>query len=238
MNRQDVPPIAAPGESTDAAATSESTSLGRRRALLSGLSKGGVLVAAAAPISSFAVGRVRTADGKQCTVSGQMSAVMSQAASQLPCLAFHPTHFFQAETLVIADLTDNTLKTELQGVATGRYLSRTDAEYFKPNANQARKLTPLNRPFGFAGVDLKVPAILSGAVNARVLRRLHGRPNSDETFFLAAFFSTKLAAPGGAEKVPFPDTDVQAQWSGSNKAAAAALYRLVCVSGMDTSKLG
>ena len=101
MKRQDTSPLAANGEITDQVETSESTSLERRRALLSGLGKGGALVAAVAPVSSFAVGRVRTADGKQCTVSGQMSAVMSQAASVNPCAAYHPTSFFGAVPFVV-----------------------------------------------------------------------------------------------------------------------------------------
>ena len=238
MNRQDPSPIAAAGDTLDQADTSESTSLGRRRALLSGLGKGGALVAAVAPVSSFAAGRVRTADGKQCTVSGQMSAAMSQAASQLPCIAFHPTHFFSAETLTIDTLTDSGLKTALAGLAINGYLDRAEAVYFKRNATEARRLLPLNRPSGYTDVTLTVSSILAGAANAAVLRQLHGRPNSDATIFLAAFFSTKIAAPGGAEKVPFPDTDVQAQWTGANKVAAAALYRLVCTAGIDLNKLG
>ena len=238
MNRQDSSPTAAAGETPDQADSGESTSLGRRRALLSGLGKGGALVAAAAPVSSFAVGRVRTADGKQCTVSGQMSAAMSQAASQLPCVAFHPTHFFSAETLTIDTLTDLGLKTELSLLQTNRYLDKADAVYFKRNGTEARKLLPLNRPTGYAAATLTVSSILSGAATSRVLRQLHGRPNGDATIFLAAFFSTKLASPSGAEKVPFLDTEVQAQWIGSNKAAAATLYRLVCTAGIDLNKLG
>lgn len=237
MNRQDPSPIAAAGDTLDQADTSESTSLGRRRALLSGLGKGGALLAAVAPVSSFAAGRVRATNDKQCTVSGQMSAAMSQAASQLPCVAFHPTHFFSAETLTIDTLTDP-VKTALAGLAINGYLDRPEAVYFKRNATEARKLLPLNRPSGYADVTLTVSSILAGAANARVLRQLHGRPDSDATIFLAAFFSTKIAAPGGAEKVPFPDTDVQAQWIGANKAAAAALYRLVCKEGEVPSKLG
>jgi hypothetical protein len=238
MHRQDTSPNAAACNSSEQFEGVESTSLARRRALLAGLGKGGALVAAAAPVSSFAVGRVKTADGKQCTVSGQMSAVMSQNVSDLPCLAFHPTYFFQAETLTIADVTDNTLKTALLGMIVGRYLSRPEAEYFKLSDTQARKLTPLHRPSGFNAVSLRVSAILAVTGTTRVLRQMHARPDSDETIFLAAFFSTKLASPGGAEKVPFPDTYVQAQWTGPNKAAAATLYRLVCTAEMDTSKLG
>jgi hypothetical protein len=238
MHRQDNAQSALSGETPDQINANESNSLGRRRALLAGLGKGGALVAAAAPISSFAVGRVKTPDGKQCTVSGQMSAVMSQAASSNPCAAFHPTYFFQAETLEIASLPLGGLRTALEGLLVGRYTSRSDGEYFKRSDSQARKLTPLNRPAGYSDPALKVSDILSVTGSMRVLRQLHGRPNSDEVFFLAAFFSAALAAPGGAEKVPFPDTDVKAQWTGTHKAAAAALYRLICTVGMDTSKLG
>lgn len=240
MNRQDASPIAEPGQTAGQAASSKSTSLDRRRALLSGLSKGGALVAAAAPVSSFAVGRVKTADGKQCTVSGQMSAVMSQAASQLPCAAFHPTYFFSAVTVAIADLPDGTFKNSVVSANPGAYKSDGTAVYYKRNATEVRKLLPINRPANFNAVTLTVTNIFSTytPTTQKVLKLLHSAPESDAANFVAAFFSAALTAPGGAEKVPFAANDVQTQWAGPNKVAAAALYDKICTEGADLSKLG
>ena len=238
MNRQDTSPLAANGEITDQVETSESTSLERRRALLSGLGKGGVLVAAVAPVSSFAVGRVRTADGKQCTVSGQMSTVMSQAASINPCAAYHPTSFFNVATVLIKDLLPTDLKNSVKNLADGAYFNATDAVYYKRNKDEARKLTPANRPSGYDTVGLTASSILTGASGDSVLKVLHSASETDTAYFLAAFFSALLAAPTGAEQVPFPATDVQAQWTGAKKIEAAALYRLICTIGNNPAKLG
>ena len=238
MNRQDTSPLAANGEITDQVETSESTSLERRRALLSGLGKGGALVAAVAPVSSFAVGRVRTADGKQCTVSGQMSAVMSQAASINPCAAYHPTSFFDVVTVPIDTLpTTGGFRNSVENGSVGAYFNATDAVYYKRNSTEARKLTPANRPSGYNTVGLTASSILTGASVDSVLQVLHAASESDTAYFLAAFFSAALAAPGSAEKVPFAAADVQTQWLGTNKAAAASLYRLICTVGKDTNKL-
>lgn len=240
MKRQDTSPLAANGEITDQVETSESTSLERRRALLSGLGKGGALVAAVAPVSSFAAGRVRTADGKQCTVSGQMSAVMSQAASVNPCAAFHPTSFFNADTVLISTLLPDAYRLSVEGAAIGSYIVNPDGLSldFKRSDTEVRKLTPANRPTGYNAVGLMASDILSGASAVLVLKVLHSASESDTAYFLAAFFSALLTAPSGAEKVPFAETDVQAQWLGPNKAAAAALYRLISTVGLDTTKLG
>lgn len=248
MNRQDTSPISANGETTDQVDRSESTSLGRRRALLSGLGKGGAIVAVVAPVSSFAAGRVRTADGKQCTVSGQMSAVMSQAASALSCAAYHPTYFFTASAYKkYQDWNNGTtgqtaanFQNALKNMAAGTYfLDGNNAVYFKRAAdNLIRQLTPANRPLNYAAVSLTALAILTDASNDWVLKVLHSASESDTAYFLAAFFSALLAAPTGAEKVPFPATDVQAQWTGGKKIEAAALYRLICTLGKDTNKLG
>lgn len=239
MNRQDTSNILANGKTTDQVDTSESTSLGRRRALLSGLGKSGALVAAVAPVSSFAAGRVRTADGKQCTVSGQMSAVMSQAASINPCAAYHPTSFFNAEIVLIDNLSaEGGFRSSVKNGAVGAYFNATDAVYYKRNGTEARKLTPANRPAGYAAVSLTTQTVLTPSSTDWVLKVLHSASESDTAYFLAAFFSALLAAPTGAEKVPFPATDVQTQWSGTKKAEAAALYRLICTIGKDTTKLG
>ena len=200
-------------------------------------------MAAVAPVSSFAVGRVRTADGKQCTVSGQMSAAMSQAASVNPCAAYHPTSFFAAEVVLISSLPNDSpakLRKSVEDAAIGSYIAHSDGNslLFKRNSTEVRKLTPANRPSGYAAVSLKASDILTGASADWVLKVLHSVSESDTAYFLAAFFSALLAAPTGAEKVPFPDTDVQTQWSGAKKAEAAALYRLICTVGKDTTKLG
>ena len=244
MNRQDTSPISANGETTDQVDRSESTSLGRRRALLSGLGKGGAIVAVVAPVSSFAAGRVRTADGKQCTVSGQMSAVMSQAASTNPCAAYHPTSFFAAEVVLISSLPNDSpakLRKSVEDAAIGSYIAHSDGNslLFKRNSTEVRKLTPANRPLGYTAVSLTASAILTGASTDLVLKVLHSASESDTAYFLAAFFSALLAAPTGAfEKVPFPATDVQAQWTGAKKIEAAALYRLICTLGNNPAKLG
>ena len=245
MNRQDTSPISANGETTDQVDRSESTSLGRRRALLSGLGKGGAIVAVVAPVSSFAAGRVRTADGKQCTVSGQMSAVMSQAASTNPCAAYHPTSFFAAEVVSISSLPNDDASAKLQkrvkDAAIGSYIAHSDGNslLFKRNSTEVRKLTPANRPLGYTAVSLTASAILTGASTDLVLKVLHSASESDTAYFLAAFFSALLVAPTGAfEKVPFPATDVQAQWTGAKKIEAAALYRLICTIGNNPAKLG
>ena len=243
MNRQDRPPIASTGAMPDEADALEPTALDRRRALLSGLSKGGALLAAAAPVSSFAVGRVKTADGKQCTVSGQMSAVMSQAASAVACAAYHPTHFFAAQTVLISSLPNDApakLRKSVEDAVIGAYIAHTDGNslLYKRNTTEVRKLTPANRPASYASVGLTASSILTGASADWVLKVLHATSESDTAYFLAAFFSALLAAPPGAEKVPFPATDVQTQWSGINRADAAALYRLICTLGKDTTKLG
>lgn len=243
MNRQDTSPISANGETTDQVDRSESTSLERRRALLSGLGKGGSIVAVVAPVSSFAAGRVRTADGKQCTVSGQMSAVMSQAASTNPCAAYHPTSFFAADVVSISSLSNDApakLRKSVEDAINGSYIAHSDglSLLFKRNSTEVRKLTPAHRPSGYAAVSLKASDILTGASADWVLKVLHAASESDTAYFLAAFFSALLAAPTGAEKVPFPATDVQAQWTGAKKSDAAALYRLICTLGKDTTKLG
>ena len=214
----------------------------RRRAILRGLGKGGAVLTAAAPMTSFAVGRVKTGDGKQCTVSGQMSAVMSTAASQNACAAFHPTHFFNAETVSISTL-PQTLQNDINAANAGAYVWRADAGYFKAPASTGtvRKLTPANRPSpALADVDLKVSGILSDFTPAgrRVLRELHSNSEGEAAYFLAAYFSAYLLAPQNSEKVPFTAADVQSHFGAATQPDAFALYKLVCIVGKDTSKLG
>lgn len=217
----------------------------RRRAILRGLGKGGAVLTAAAPMTSFAVGRVKTADGKQCTVSGQMSAVMSTAASQNACAAFHPTHFFSADTVNVSTLSQglqDAINAANAGV-NGTYIWRADAGYFKaPSATgTVRKLTPANRPSpALADVNLEVSGILSGFTPAgrRVLRELHSNSEGVAAYFLAAYFSAYLLAPQNSEKVPFTAADVQSHFGAATQPDAFALYKLVCTVGIDTSKLG
>ena len=169
---------------------------------------------------------------------------MSQAASVNPCAAYHPTAFFAAEVVLISSLPNDETSVKLQkrvrDAAIGSYIAHSDGNslLFKRNSTEVRKLTPANRPSGYAAVSLKASDILTGASADWVLKVLHSVSESDTAYFLAAFFSALLAAPTGAEKVPFPDTDVQTQWSGAKKAEAAALYRLICTVGKDTTKLG
>lgn len=236
--------------STDSPATcaAEAASLGRRRAMLKGLGKGGTLLAAAAPMTSFAVGRVKTTDGTQCTVSGQMSAVMSSAASAQACAAYHPTHFFAASvSKPIAswggtDAAGDDLRTALTNLAIGAYhLSGTTAVYFKQAADAVRELTPINRPAAQISAALKVSDVLATYTPAdqTVLALLHGASTSAAAFFVAAFFSAELSIwPSGSEKVPFTSGDVQSHWGTASQGSAEQLYKLVCVVGYDASKLG
>lgn len=224
-------------------------SLDRRRAMLKGLGKGGTLLAAAAPMTSFAVGRVRTTDGKQCTVSGQMSAVMSSAASANPCAAYHPTHFFAASVpKAVASwggmgTAGDDLRTALTSLAVGGYYLRgTAAVFYKQVDGNVRKLTAINRPStGSASAALKVSEVLTGYFpsDQTVIALLHGSSTSAAAFFIAAYFSAGVSTvPSGAEKVPFLAADVLSHWGAGTQASAEQLYRLVCTVGEDASKLG
>jgi len=240
MHRQDTSPNATAGDTSDQAAASDSTSLARRRALLSGLGKGGALLAAAAPVSSFAAGRVKTADGKQCTVSGQMSAMMSQNATANPCAAFHTTAFFASRTKDISNFSNAPLKQILNDLTLFQYhLHEISAVYYKRSSTEVRKLTPLNWS-GAGNAALAIGTLFNGAGPMTVLQLLHSASESDLAYFAAAYFSAlRTASPGvGFEKVPFQANDVKTQWGGANNAAAATLYRLVCTEGKDTPKLG
>jgi hypothetical protein len=224
-------------------------SLDRRRAMLKGLGKGGTLLAAAAPMTSFAVGRVKTTDGKQCTVSGQMSAVMSSAASANPCAAYHPTHFFQASLpKAVASwggvgTAGDDLRAALTSLAVGGYyLWGTTAVYYKQSSGDIRELTPTERPTtALASAALKVSDVLTGysPSDQTVLALLHGASTSTAAVFIAAYFSAGVPmVASGVEKVPFLATDVLSHWGAGTQASAEQLYRLVCTVGQDASKLG
>lgn len=81
---------------------------GRRAAILGGLGKGSVALAAMSPLASQAV-NVRShklANGMlpggfgYCTISGFQSAAISGAAAATVCSAYAPEHFVNVETLV------------------------------------------------------------------------------------------------------------------------------------------
>lgn len=219
----------------------------RRRAILRGLGKGGAVLTAAAPMTSFAVGRVKTGDGKQCTVSGQMSAVMSTAASQNACAAYHPTHFFEASLPKAADqwggqnAAGDQLRADLAALAVGGYhLRGTTAVFYKQIDGNVRKLTTANRISGQNSAALKVSDVLAGysPADQTVLELLHSNSEGEAAYFLAAYFSANLLAPANAEKVPFTAADVQSHFGAVTQPDAFALYKLVCIVGKDTSKLG
>lgn len=248
MHRQDNSPIAAAGDTADLDAANRSTSLARRRALLAGLGKGGALVAAAAPVSSFAVGRVKTADGKQCTVSGQMSAVMSQSASVNPCAAFHPTYFFTASAYKPVSQwggggnAGDALRLALTNLAPGGYyLNGTAGVFYKHlTSGEVRKLKPKDGAWpGQYNAALLFETVFSGGTSQTVLQVLHGTSESDDAYFVAAYFSAMLSAPSGVfEKVPFPASDVVTQFGNvTNRSNAAAFYRSICTVGEDANKL-
>jgi hypothetical protein len=237
-----------PSNDKSATPAAAEPSLGRRRAMLKGLGQGGTLLAAAAPMTSFAVGRVKTTDGTQCTVSGQMSAVMSSGASAQACAAYHPTHFFSA--LVPKPIagwggTSNAgvdLRTALTNLPIGGYhLKGTTAVFYKQGSDSVRKLVPINRPTGQTSAALKVSDVLTGfsPADQTVIALLHGASESTAAYFIAAYFSSGLAIrPANSEKVPFTAADVQGHWGAATQGSAEQLYRLVCVVDNDPTKLG
>lgn len=65
----------------------------RRRALISGLAKGGAVVATVAPIKSYATGRIITGNNTLCSQSGQMSNIMSRTGASVECSGKPPHHY-------------------------------------------------------------------------------------------------------------------------------------------------
>lgn len=65
----------------------------RRRALISGLAKGGAVVATVAPIKSYATGRIITGNNTLCSQSGQMSNIMSRTGASVECSGKPPSHY-------------------------------------------------------------------------------------------------------------------------------------------------
>lgn len=95
MNRQD---DSAGPNGMDAKARAEIMRADRRRAIVKGLGKGAAAAAAVSPLTAWAAPansrNFVTADGRQCTVSGQQSAAVStNANTNQVCVCYHPTYF-------------------------------------------------------------------------------------------------------------------------------------------------
>lgn len=96
MHKDPASPGPGPGEPPLKTDAMTGEALARRRALIKGLGKGSAVVAAVVPIQSFAVPAIQiTHANTLCTLSGQMSNVLSRAlTSTVFCEGYPPAHYF------------------------------------------------------------------------------------------------------------------------------------------------
>lgn len=90
MKRQQVP------NSSESVDSTQSNAMARRRMILRGLGKGaGIATAVAVPMRSLAsIGTLaNTADGRRCTISGNMSAVHSTNNNLPTCMGWSPGYY-------------------------------------------------------------------------------------------------------------------------------------------------
>lgn len=131
----------------------------RRRALISGLAKGGAFVATVAPIKSYATGRIITGNNTLCSQSGQMSNIMSRTGDSLVCSGKGPGHY--------------TDPNKWPTVYQGQYDTLRFNHLFPNSTN-----------------------------NTRCKKILRDSPDSNEAYWIAAFFN---ALPGGGGvNFPYP----------------------------------
>lgn len=106
---QNEPKSRLPGEGQFPAKTREAldaAAQARRRALVKGLGRGGAVLAAVAPIQSFAVPKLNPEHA--CTLSGMMSGVASHSPTGGPgCQAWPPEHFYTPDIKAMGRMAQN-----------------------------------------------------------------------------------------------------------------------------------
>ncbi|MBL8349473.1 MAG: hypothetical protein JNL87_04100 [Burkholderiaceae bacterium] len=206
----------------------------RRRTLLAGLGKGSTLLAAASPISSFAGSKVPKDDGCQCSVSGQMSKMLSGTASTTPCGGHHATYFVKCESL-----TRSQCPSEVKNACTtnGSWYVQTSGYcvWYRVAYDSFRKLSKDTSWPGTVAWNIQCKDVISNTSTTTCLQRIYEDPDGDDAFCIAGYLNSELTAspPTGYQKLPFDKSYVKYAVS-SSKTNSVALFRKTCVKNRRT----
>lgn len=207
----------------------------RRRTLLAGLGKGSTLLAAASPISSFAGSKVPKDDGCQCTVSGQMSKMLSGTASTTPCGGHHCTYFVNCTTVSYSSCPSQ-VRNACNSVGKWYEYTSGGCVYYRVDTNNCKKLTKSSYWPGTVSWNAKCGDVITGGSTTKTcLQQIYEAPEGDDSYCIAGFLNSELTAspPTGYQKLPFDKAYVKYAVN-SSKSNSVALFRKTCVKNKKT----
>ncbi|MDT7836205.1 hypothetical protein [Aquabacterium sp. OR-4] len=215
---QNEPTSRLPGEGQFPAAATESLSgdaLARRRALLKGLRRGGVVLGAAVPLQSFAAPNLLP-DNRVCSLSGAMSGVNSNTGTGSTCSGFAPEYYYTTAVKMFVHPVARNWPTSAPSWPTGKV------------AESATDPLSILRFKDLFGVD-PVGADATTSV-LDLLYALNNAPSVVRVWITAMFNALTEQASPGVLNFPYTPAEVRSQISASNAADYANFYSQYLVS--------
>lgn len=181
-------------------ASASSSGIARRRMILASLGKGATVTAAVAvPMNSLAAfGTLSiTADGRRCTLSGNMSKPHSTETTTALCEGWSPSYYSQTANWPPSTNLD------------GSYTIPSNGAFFARTFTQNTSFIGL---FG-TGSDESLINILTNS------------PSSNEATWIAAVLNGTPGSPAEAANFPYTAAEVLGLYSGSKSAEALAFFK-------------
>jgi len=232
MDSKDKTGVARPVETTEQASMARAD---RRRMLLKGLNKSSVVLAAAAPITSFAGNKVPSDDGNQCTVSGQMSKLLSQGAAVAPCGGHHCSYFVKCEKVAFTSCPDSVKRSACKNVGGSFEYGTGSCVYVRTDSTYCRKLScDTSWPTSTVPWNTKCQ-VVGGLSTKTFLQQVYESPESDVSYCIGGYLNAAMSAtpPTGYQRLPFDKSYVQTAVSGS-VVDSAKFFRKTCVKNKRT----
>lgn len=215
-----------------AAEVDAGVSIARRRALLKGLGKGAALAGAATPLSSLAGSGQRmklvTATGNVvlCSVSGNMSVLVSASTASLPQCTGSQISSYQSTTSASTTktATATTSSTGSTVSATSSGTTATTGTYAKwPSEAVSKSYLPATSFKSVFGVSVPVATSSGVKAEATLGYLIDLKPPTDESYWVMALLNACRDA-----NYPYSPTDVITQYQNAGKRSAAlAFHKMV-----------